>query len=263
MLYGGAAWCGGVLLLPLVLLWPGDDRVREQRLRRIASFSYRCLFGLIRLFRVGYVSVEGRQWLRDVRGKLILANHPMYLDALALGVLMPQADCVIKQSMHDSRWYRRFARAIGYIGNGGGAQVMEDCVAALRAGRHLILFPEGTRSTPGEPLSFQRGAAQVAVRSGCDIVPVVIRCEPLGLGKGQRWHDTADQPWHLHLKVLPPRSLASFGHDPQLPPSVAARQLTRELQAFFTTELAAATAAGNAAHAEALRKTMPGDAIRE
>src|SRR5699024_1780079 len=143
--------------------------------------TFRALLALIAGLRLGRVEVEGRHWLDEADGKLLVANHPTYLDVVALVGLLPQADCVVKQAMGRNRLYRRFVRAIGYIGNASEGGLVDDCVAALQRGRALVLFPEGTRSTPGQALRFRRGAAQVAVRSGCDILPVVIRCEPLAL----------------------------------------------------------------------------------
>ncbi|MGH3744061.1 MAG: lysophospholipid acyltransferase family protein [Mycobacteriales bacterium] len=45
------------------------------------------------------------------------------------------------------------------------------CLAALRAGGAVSVFPEGTRGT-GEMLRIQRGAAWLAVRTSAQIVPV-------------------------------------------------------------------------------------------
>lgn len=240
VLYGLAGWLGGITVLPLLLLWPGSAAAREYRIRKLASLSFRWLLALIALLRVGTVRVEGRQWLAQARGKLLVANHPMYLDVVALVGLLPQADCVIKGAMHRNRLYRRFVRTLGYISNDGGARLVDDGVASLRRGRTLILFPEGTRSTPGRPLDFCRGAAQVAVRSGCDILPVVITCEPLALGKNQAWHQVPDRPWRLTLRICPPRKLADFDWHEGMPHGVAARHVTRAMQTFFAGQLAAA-----------------------
>jgi 1-acyl-sn-glycerol-3-phosphate acyltransferase len=44
------------------------------------------------------------------------------------------------------------------------------------------MFPEGTRSRPGQPLVFQRGAANVAVRAARVATPVYIHCDPATSG---------------------------------------------------------------------------------
>lgn len=238
VVYGALGWLSGVTVLPVLLIWPGSPAARQRRIRRYVGWSFRTLMAGIAGLRVGNLEVEGREWLQYADGKLLVANHPMYLDVVALIGLLPQADCVVKQAMWVNPWYRRFVRVIGYIGNASQSGLVHDCVERLQAGRPLVLFPEGTRSTPGQPLAFQRGAAQVAVRSGCDILPVVIRCEPLGLGKNQRWHDVADRPWALHVRICPPRTAAEFGLEEGMPHGVAARHVNRALEQFFVRELA-------------------------
>ncbi len=236
-LYGTLGWLGGLTVLPLIMLWPGSEAKRTRRIRAAVSLSFRWLLASIAALRLGHVEIRGRHWLDQADGKLLVANHPMYLDVVALVSQLPQADCVIKRGMWRNPLYRRFVRAIGYISNSDGAGLVDDGVASLRRGNALILFPEGTRSTPGEPLNFSRGAAQVAVRSQCEVLPVVIRCEPLALGKGQAWHEVPDRPWRLLLDVCPPQSLSELGWRQDMPYGVAARRVSRAMEEFFNRRL--------------------------
>lgn len=237
VLYGLMAWVGGLTVLPLLMLWPGSRAARQRRIRALVSVTFRALLALIALLRLGEVRVEGRQWLAQAPGRLLVANHPMYLDVVALVGLLPQADCVIKGAMWRNRLYRRFVRAIGYISNVGGTGLVDDGVASIRQGHTLILFPEGTRSTPDQPLKFCRGAAQVAVRGECEILPVVIQCDPLVLGKRQAWHAVSDRPWRLTLRICPPQTLASLGAHADMPHGVAARRVTKAMERFFRHQL--------------------------
>ncbi|HET7268157.1 MAG TPA: lysophospholipid acyltransferase family protein [Oleiagrimonas sp.] len=237
VLYGSLAWMAGLTVLPLLLLWPGSRTARQRRIRGFVGATFRGLLALITILGLGRVEVEGRQWLHEAGGKLLVANHPMYLDVVALVGLLPQADCVVKQAMWRNRLYRRFVRTIGYIGNACQGGLLNDCVETLQRGQPLILFPEGTRSTPGRPVHFHRGAAQVAVRSGCQILPVVIRCEPLALGKQQAWHEVPTRPWTLHVRICPPCTLADLDGAGNVPYGVAARHVNRALEARFAREL--------------------------
>jgi 1-acyl-sn-glycerol-3-phosphate acyltransferase len=237
--YGSLSLLASFTLLPILQHWPGSALARERRVRKVVSASFRMLLGGIAGLGLGRVEVQGREWLDQAEGKLLIATHPMYLDVVALLMLLPQADCVVKSAMLRNPMYRRFVTAAGYISNADPARLVGDCVNALRRGRTLLLFPEGTRTEPGQVWRFRRGAAQVAVRSGCQILPVLMYCDPPALLKSTRWHQVPPRPWRLLVKFYPPQPLTAFGADPRLPYGVAARHLNRNLEHFFRQQLAA------------------------
>lgn len=236
--YGVGSLLASATVLPVLLLWPATPEIRRRRIRRFVSWTFRALLATIAGLRLGYVEVEGREWLAQAQGKLVVASHPMYLDVVALIALMPQADCVVKNALWRNPFTRGFVKAGGYINNADSEHLLENCIASVRGGQTLILFPQGTREVPGEPLCFKRGAAQVAIRGQCEILPVVIHCWPPALLKNTQFYEVADQPWRLRIKAFPPQPLAAFGHEQGLPPGVAARHLTHNLEHFFKQQLA-------------------------
>ena len=238
LVYGLFSLLFSVSVLPALMFWPGSAAARERRIRLLVSRSFRLLLGGIAFLGLGRVEVEGAEWLEHAEGKLVVATHPMYLDVVALLMLMPFADCVVKSAMLKNRYYRRFVHAAGYISNGDSAAALEACVDALRRGRSLVLFPEGTRTTTGEPPRFRRGAAQVALRSGCQVLPVMIACTPPALTKSRAWWQVPERPWQLLIRVYPPQDLSAFGYREGMPCGVAARRVTHAMQDFFTQQLA-------------------------
>jgi lysophospholipid acyltransferase (LPLAT)-like uncharacterized protein len=105
----------------------------------------------------------------------------------------------------------------------------------LAEGQSLIIFPEGTRSRPGEPLKFHRGPSNIALSSHKDITPITIRCEPATLMKNQRWYKIPTQPAHYTFKACETIATTGYMANGQLQ-SAAARQLTRDLVNFFTAQ---------------------------
>lgn len=49
---------------------------------------------------------------------------------------------------------------------------MQEGKAHLRQGRWVIIFPQGTRVTPGTEQRFHLGAARLAVEAGVPLVPI-------------------------------------------------------------------------------------------
>lgn len=118
-------------------------------------------------------------------GPAILApNHDSMWDIPLLVVACPRPIVFMaKEEVFDrpfKRWF--FTRLGGFPLSPRGADLsaMRTSVAALRSGRLLCLYPEGTRR-PGRLLLFRSGVARIALATGAPIVPVGI------LGTGEIW----------------------------------------------------------------------------
>lgn len=70
----------------------------------------------------------------------------------------------------------------------------------LQQGDTILIFPEGTRTVPGEKMQLQRGAANIAVRCGSDLRVVVIRCTEHMLGKQSNGTTRRERNRYLPLK---------------------------------------------------------------
>ena len=118
-----------------------------------------------------------------------------------------------------------------------GEALVEACVARLRQGRTLLLFPEGTRSPQGRIGSLRRGAARVALRSGEPLLPVVITCEPPTFMKGQRWYEVPQRTAHLTIRFDEP--IDWEGHEVAGSLPIAARRLTDAIRDRYERRLCA------------------------
>jgi 1-acyl-sn-glycerol-3-phosphate acyltransferase len=229
---------GGLLFLlvfvPLLHLLVRDAGERVGLARRIIRLFFAGFVGMMRATGVLSVEIVGAERLRG-RGRLILANHPTLIDVVLLMSLVDQCDCVVKGALGRNPFTRGPVRAAGFVANDGGEGLLEDCVRSVRAGSNLIIFPEGTRSAPGEPLKLQRGAARVAVHGELDITPVRIRCTPATLAKGEKWYRVPHRRAHIRIEVDAPIAVAEFiAAAPH--PALAARQLNRHLTEYFSKE---------------------------
>ena len=225
---------GGVLLggigVPLLHLLVRDRARRRTLARKAIHLGFRAFVGWMRLLGVLRYEVIDR-WRLQRCGLLVLANHPTLIDVVFLISLIPNADCVVRSGLSRNPVTGAPLRAADYLCNDSGAGLIEDCIASLRAGNNLVMFPEGTRTRPGEPMILQRGAANVAIRGCRDITPVRIRCEPLTLTKGLSWWRVPPSRPHFTIRVEEDISIESFITDGEQARS--ARELTRFLHDYF------------------------------
>lgn len=119
-------------------------------------------------------------------------------------------------------------RAADYLPNVAGEDLLALCMARIRAGGLLLIFPEGTRTTPGEPIKLQRGAAQLAVRSQVPLQLVRIHCSTRFLTKQDKWFKIPENKPTFTIEFLQQVAadeVVAAGQSSAL----AARQLTRFL----------------------------------
>ncbi|TWI13319.1 1-acyl-sn-glycerol-3-phosphate acyltransferase [Lysobacter ruishenii] len=230
----------GVLVFPLINLAVRDPARRRRRARRLVQKSFAFHIELMRVLGVLTYEVHGRERLQR-EGLLILANHPTLIDVVFLVSLLPNADCVVKSSLARNPFTRGPVRAAGYVFNDDGAGLVEDCIAAVRRGGTLVVFPEGTRTRRDGSMQLQRGAANIAVRGGLDVTPVRLTCTPMTLGKGEKWYRVPARRFHVVVDVQPDLEIAPFLGGAQ-GEALAARQLTEHLTQYFAAgDLRAAT----------------------
>ena len=237
---------GGLLLplyaLPWLLITPAGTK-RERKARWIVHVNFRFFMNMMRALGILRYSVENIESLQP-KGQLILANHPSLIDVVLLIGLLPQADCVVKSALMKNPTMRGVIRLAGYIANDDPEQVIAEAKLSLARGNNLIIFPEGTRTVPGQAMSFQRGAANIALRLQQVIRPVIITVTPPTLTKEVAWYQIPSTgPFDMVLRVLPELALPDVQGQPV---SLAARQFTKSLENYFTEELAhyAGTRAG-------------------
>ncbi|MEX1032905.1 MAG: lysophospholipid acyltransferase family protein, partial [Cellvibrionaceae bacterium] len=222
------------LVIPVIYLLPGSKLDRERRAKKAIHYTMRGFVEIMRGLGILTYSIEDREGFNRP-GQLILANHPSLIDVVFLIAFIERADCVVKSALRRNPFTRGPVGLAGYIINDDPEQVIDATVASLARGNSLIIFPEGTRTTPGEPLHLQRGAANIALRADVPITPVIITCEPTTLTKNTPWYRVPSRRFHFTMKMQPDIAVRRFS-DADIP-SLAARKLTQHLQRYFTQEL--------------------------
>ncbi|PAU78106.1 lysophospholipid acyltransferase family protein [Halomonas salipaludis] len=223
----------GLVVAPLLSICVRDNERRHCLARRLIQ---RCFRAFIRMMRgLGVLDYQFDHQDRLQRsGLLVLANHPSLIDVVFLLAHMPHANCIVKGRLANNPFTRGPIRAAGYITNNEPEAVLEAAEDSLRKGHSLILFPEGTRTKPHQPIKFRRGGANIALRTGTAITPVLIRCNPTTLTKGEPWYHIPAGKVRMELRVLHD---LPFNDDNQQPTGQLARQLTKRLSDHFNREL--------------------------
>lgn len=232
--FGAGSLALTLVALPASRLLPGDAQARQARARRMIGRSVRRFGRIVRATGVLTVEITGGERLGRP-GQLIVANHPTLFDGVFLLELAPSSSCIVKGALARNPFTRAPVAAAGYVSNSPADRMIEGAADALRSGQSVIMFPEGTRTVPGETLQFQRGAAAVALRAAAVVTPVYIRCEPLILAKRDRWYRIPERRVRFSLTVGEDIDPEPFRGSAPRP--IASRAFNAHLLRIFTMEL--------------------------
>ncbi|ODS23634.1 hypothetical protein AB835_07940 [Candidatus Endobugula sertula] len=234
LIFGLGAFVLSWTLIPIVYFSSPKGLQRERRVKVFIHYAFRLFVHIMSISGVLTYKVDNFKQL-NTPGQFILANHPSLIDVVLLIAFVKRADCIVKSSLLRNPLTRGAMKMAGYIANEDPEQVIQLATESLNRGNSLIIFPEGTRTTPGRKLSMRRGAANIALRAGCDITPVVITCKPTTLTKAHRWYHIPEKRCQISLVLRPKLNVDKFRQEEKR--SLSARELTRFLENYFTQEL--------------------------
>ena len=204
--------------------------------RRIpARQGQKMVRGLFRIYIAGMralgalqLEVRGFESLQEMRGTVIVSNHPALLDALFLIAHLPPAACVMRADLLGNPAMCGSALLAGYVTNDSGPAFVRQGIEKIRSGGNLLICPEGTRTIDPPLNRFKHGFAMVAARSQAAVQTVVIEHRGTHLAKGVSLFSPATMPLQFVL-----RAGERFLPEPEESP----HEFSRRIEAWFREEL--------------------------
>lgn len=179
----------------------------------VALFGHRAVYGLGRLWtRVAFAALElivglDHRWIGapPAKGPVIYAaKHQSAWDTMALSALPDRPAYVLKRELTWIPFFGWLLTAAGFIAvdrTAGAAalrRLVRDAERTVAGGRSLLIFPEGTRTAPGEHRPYQPGIAALYDRLKLPVVPIALNS---GLFWGRR--SFVKRPGRITVEVLP------------------------------------------------------------
>jgi 1-acyl-sn-glycerol-3-phosphate acyltransferase len=142
----------------------------------IAAFICR---NLLRLFF--RVEIKGDNFLGDVKGCIVYANHTSYLDPIVMGGFIKRPiRFMAKRELFQIKLLGAILKNLGtFPVRRGEADInaVKTALRLLRSGEVLGLYPEGTRNRSGAPMDAEPGLSMIAIKSKVPVIPVAIVSE--------------------------------------------------------------------------------------
>jgi 1-acyl-sn-glycerol-3-phosphate acyltransferase len=211
--------------LPAYVLLPA--RIGGALGRRGICGGFRLYLGALRWLGAYQLDLSAIETLHQESGVIIAPNHPHLIDALVLLAYHPDMVCVMKSALMRNLFLAAGSRLARFICNTPPRRMINEAVAALRAGEVLLLFPEGTRTLSDPVNDFQLTVGAIAKHAEARVLTLLIETDSPYLSKG----------WPLfRVPALPITYRVRLGR--RFPPPGDVRKFTADLQTYFCSELA-------------------------
>ncbi len=156
---------------------------------------------------------------------LIACKHQSVWETLIFHALYSDAVYIVKKELLSIPFWGWYMRKCGSISvdRSGGSQALKEMLrksrAALAEGRQVIIFPEGTRTAPGQSLPYNPGVAALYAMTEAPVAPVALNS---GLFWGRR--KFLKYPGAITIEFLP-----------LMPPDLDRRAFLAELEKRIET----------------------------
>jgi len=224
-----------ILVLPCQRVFCKDTLTAQQQSRKTVQYATKLFIAIMQFTQISHFNVKNRRKFSDFRGTVVICNHPSLIDVVLLISVIPNAVCIVKANLFKNPFIRGVLSNTGYISNDNAEQLIEDCRDSLAQGNNLIIFPEGTRTTPNKPLKFKRGVANIVIRCGSPIQCFKLIINPTTLTKNEKWYRVPVRKFQVDLNLMPAVPIPKAQEE--APISLLSRIYTRELEQFYNKEL--------------------------
>ncbi len=230
VVYLGVAWLGLLCLawtpfaIIFSLLLPAS---MGRPLGRYAiMWIFRVYLATLSMTRRFSFDLEALDTLRDEPPLIIAPNHPCLLDALMVISRMPNIACVLKAELMNNIFLGAGARLARYIRNEPVRNMIRLASRDFECGSHLLLFPEGTRTTSCPINPLKGSISLIALHARKPVQTILIETDSRYLGKG--WTLFRKPPMPIHYRIRLGR---------RFDPPLHTRQFMGELEHYFAHEL--------------------------
>ena len=217
-----------IIAFPFLRIFYHNNEQFGIKARHFISYTFKFFLGFLSIMQGAQKRTEGQQLYKDLRSKIIVANHPSILDFVYLMSMMPNATCIVSENL--TRTPAAGVVKQAYILNSKDFDlVCRECKKLTDQGCNVIIFPEGTRTPRHGRNIYKKGAARLALYCGCDIQPVFLGgSDKYGLGKHDIvWSYNPVEQYFYDFKLLPEIKIEAYQG---LSNQIAAKRLTAEIE---------------------------------
>ncbi|MCP3924692.1 MAG: hypothetical protein GY714_19120 [Desulfobacterales bacterium] len=195
-----------LIFMPLIFVLSLGSKKRYLKICHIINlYAFRFVLIYTRFFRFIDIRYEDLGGLKG--GQLFACNHISMFDIVTILASVPDCYTLVNVKFVRNPLLLPIIKSCGYIpvNKNNPASVISaygKVKQLLRAGKKVVIFPEGTRSTNGLLQKLQRGVFRISVETNIPIVPVFLTTNRPFINKRMFRYDLSCV--HYRMFFLPP-----------------------------------------------------------
>lgn len=198
--------CGALILnfiiFPYISLFEKKENKRKVYCN-IVHKSWKFFCDMIEKFGIIKINFENIEELKKLKSKIIVANHPSFIDIVILVGYLPNTICVAKKELRKNFFMGNIVKSLFLINDEDKDNLIKETTKLLNENFNIIVFPTGTRTETNKESKLYKGAATIALHTQTEIIPVFINCDSKFLAKNQCFCDAGENTVNYYFHINP------------------------------------------------------------
>ncbi len=225
--FGAGSLLYNFFLFPYINATIKDRQKRLDKLSDIVFKSWRWFVRYLIKIKVIDIDIKNHEKLSEIKNSIIVPTHTSYIDVLVLISLIPKTTCFVAPKLGKNIFFTNIVKSAFLVSGKSVEEFTEDSDNMLKNGLNLIIFPSGTRHEKNEIPKLHKGAAQVALKSQKNIVPIKIYPEPDFLVINKPIYDCGNKTSVFEIEVIDTINIADYLNKDEIS---AKKEITREIE---------------------------------
>jgi 1-acyl-sn-glycerol-3-phosphate acyltransferase len=160
------------------------------------------------------IDVRGSEHAPPDEPRVYVSNHTSWFDIFALAAVLRNYTFIAKAELGRYFIFGAAARAVGIVfiereNRKAAFESYKDAAVKVRAGKSVIVCPEGTRGYDYALRPFKKGPFVLAIAAGVPVVPTIVH----GVIEVQRKGEFAVHPGAARVHFLPPVDTSGYTYE--------------------------------------------------
>ena len=196
--------CGAMILnfaiFPFIATFIKQEK-RRHTYCKVVHKTWKFFCDLMQKSNCIKINFDSAEEIKNLKSKIIVANHPSFIDIVILIGYLPNTICVAKKELRKNFFMGNIVKSLFLINDENKEILIQETTKILDEGFNIIVFPTGTRTDTNTELKLHKGASLMALHTKTDIIPINIHCDKKFLAKNQCFCDANSQTINYNITV--------------------------------------------------------------